>query len=489
VCPPVPDLQPSDLSRSSDTESATGGRRGGRPLPRPGIDPARELAVNATTMFAVARRVSICDDDAHDAVQAAAERFLKHLDRVDPETVGGWLCTVVRNEALRVRERRVRAGEIDEETERVLADRGDGPDDLVVREEELALAREALGRLKPHERLALWMQAEGRSYDEIAEELSWTRTKVNRSITEGRASLRRTLTGIATGEGCAVAGPRIDRLAGGGASAEDLRELRPHLRRCTACRARLRRARGGRWGVLPPIVVAWVPWAGRGGGAPTPARARIGEFLAERLAIVLPASTGAVSEVGIAVTTGLAVAALGAGVVAGGSSSDDRESERDRRSGRVEVAAPTVRRTIVPTGPLTPAASFAPAARATDPVSVARTVTQRVAAADEQRATAARDARRRREARARRKARARKALRAQRLAAERRRRALSTANRAAPAPAPRTPAPTTSGTGGGSGGSTSGASGAGSSSSGGGSSSSGGGSSSGGRAASEFGFE
>ncbi|WP_169738413.1 sigma-70 family RNA polymerase sigma factor, partial [Patulibacter minatonensis] len=358
-------------------------------------------------MFAVARRVSICDDDAHDAVQAAAERFLGHLDRVDPETVGGWLCTVARNEALRVRERRVRNGEIGEDDDRVLADRGDGPDDLVVREEELAVAREALGRLKPQERLALWMQAEGRSYDEIAEELSWTRTKVNRSITEGRASLRKVLTGIATGEGCALAAPRIDRLAAGAASPEDLRELRPHLRRCTACRARLRRARGGRWSVLPPIVVAWVPWAGRGGGAPTPARTRVGEFLAERLAIVLPASTGAVSEVGIAVTTGLAVAALGAGVVAGGSASDDRDADRERRSPRVTAATGTTRpaatRAIVAAGAATPLRPFPSAgAEVATPASTARTVKERLAEADARAAAAARAARERRQARARR---------------------------------------------------------------------------------------
>ncbi|MEV4423754.1 sigma-70 family RNA polymerase sigma factor, partial [Patulibacter sp. NPDC049589] len=322
----------------------------GPPSTSAGPDPERALAENAAAMLGSARRVSLCEDDAHDAVQAAAERFLKHRERVDPETVTGWLVTVARNEALRVRERRIRTGAIDDDDRR-LVHGGDGPDDLAVREEEVALAREALARLKPQERLALWMQAEGRSYDEIAEELSWTRTKVNRSITEGRASLRKSLAGIATGEGCAIAGPRIDRLAAGGASAEDLRELRPHLRRCAGCRGRLRRARGARWGVMPPLLVAWLPWAGRGGTVAPPAgRGRLTEAVAERLASVLPATSGAVGEAGLALTTGLAVVALGAGVVTGGVSAtdDDREArETERRApGRTTTAA--ARRSTAP---------------------------------------------------------------------------------------------------------------------------------------------
>ncbi|MGX6450006.1 RNA polymerase sigma factor, partial [Patulibacter sp. S7RM1-6] len=196
------------------------------PPPLPGVgrgpgaalDPGLVLAEHAPMMLRVARRVSLCEDDAHDAVQAAAERFLTHRDTVEAETVAGWLATVARNEALRVRERRVRTDDI-EDDDRRLVHPGDGPDDRVSREEDLALAREALAALKPQERLALWMQAEGHSYDEIAARLDWTRTKVNRSITEGRASLRAGVRGIAAGESCAAAGPRIERLAAGTASA------------------------------------------------------------------------------------------------------------------------------------------------------------------------------------------------------------------------------------------------------------------------------
>ncbi|MDO9410744.1 RNA polymerase sigma factor, partial [Patulibacter sp.] len=363
----MPEAQPPDLPRAPERPVVPP-----RPLPRPGLDPARALTEHEGVMYTSARRVSLCDDDAHDAVQATAERFLRHQHRVDPETVAGWLAVVARREALRVRERRVRTGAIDEDDHRLIH-LGDGPADLAAREEDVALAREALARLKPQERLALWMQAEGRSYDEIAEELSWTRTKVNRNITEGRARLRKALTGIALGEGCAAAGPRIDRLAAGDASPADLQELRPHLRRCAGCRGRLRRARGGRWSVLPPIVVAWLPWAGRGpaaGGAPSPFRTRVGEVVADRLALVLPAGAGAVTEAGLALTTGLAVAALGVGVVAGTAGGDDPPARGDDRRAGV------VRPTAAPAGPAAPAGGTVSAT----PVAAARSSLSQVVA-------------------------------------------------------------------------------------------------------------
>ena len=51
-------------------------------------------------------------------------------------------------------------------------------------------ARHALARLKPDERRAIVLQAEGYSYAEICERSGWTYTKVNRCLAEGRAALR-----------------------------------------------------------------------------------------------------------------------------------------------------------------------------------------------------------------------------------------------------------------------------------------------------------
>lgn len=274
-------------------------------------------------MLRRARRVSLCEDDAHDAVQAAAERYLRYHQRVDPETRIGWLVTVTRNEALRIRNSRVRIEGPDPD-EQQLPHHGDSPAELAERGEDLELAREALAGLKPQERQALMLQAEGHSYDEIADRLDWTRTKVNRNLTEGRARLRKQLRGIAAGESCASAKPRIERLARGEASADDLLALRPHLRRCTSCRARLRRARGGQWVAVPPVLLGWLPWVGRLGGTP-PARGRVGALVADRLATLLPAG-GGVGEAGFAVTAGVATA-LAAGTLV---VTTDKASERPR---------------------------------------------------------------------------------------------------------------------------------------------------------------
>jgi RNA polymerase sigma factor (sigma-70 family) len=163
----MPDSPSADLSDPPARPLDPVGTRprplpGARPRPAAGagLDAARTLEDNARAMLRVARRYSYCEDDAHDAVQAAAERFLKHRGEIAAETATGWLVTVARNEALRVRERRGRTGAI-EDDDRRLVHTGDGPEDLASRGEELSLAREALGRLKPQERLALWLQAEG----------------------------------------------------------------------------------------------------------------------------------------------------------------------------------------------------------------------------------------------------------------------------------------------------------------------------------------
>jgi DNA-directed RNA polymerase specialized sigma24 family protein len=51
---------------------------------------------NATALLGLARRYSICADDAHDAYQRGIEIFLRRVDTVEPETALAWLRTVVR---------------------------------------------------------------------------------------------------------------------------------------------------------------------------------------------------------------------------------------------------------------------------------------------------------------------------------------------------------------------------------------------------------
>ena len=119
------------------------------------------------------------------------------------------------------------------------------------------MGAQALGRLKPQEVRCLLLRAEGYSYREICAETGWTYTKVNRCLAEGRRAFLERLAGIESGTECERLAPGLSALADGEASAADLAALRPHLRTCLACRARLReyRAVPDRLGALVPIGV------------------------------------------------------------------------------------------------------------------------------------------------------------------------------------------------------------------------------------------
>jgi RNA polymerase sigma factor (sigma-70 family) len=163
------------------------------------MQPLDLLAARGRVYLAIARRVSICGDDADDAYQRAVEILLTKGSAVDPARLPGWMAVVTRREALavrRARERllgpaasRVGEAESDRGIEAVLCDRP-GPDELTERRERVALARRTLSTLKANQRVALVLQASGYSYEEIREACGWTYTKVNRCLAEGRDALR-----------------------------------------------------------------------------------------------------------------------------------------------------------------------------------------------------------------------------------------------------------------------------------------------------------
>ena len=53
------------------------------------------VSAHAESLLRVARRHSLCADDAQDAYQRGLEILLRHADRLDPERAAGWLHTVV----------------------------------------------------------------------------------------------------------------------------------------------------------------------------------------------------------------------------------------------------------------------------------------------------------------------------------------------------------------------------------------------------------
>jgi RNA polymerase sigma factor (sigma-70 family) len=193
------------------------------------------------TLLQVARRASLCDDDANDAYQRALEIFIRRVDTVDPATELAWLRVVVRHEAMAIRRSRsdsVTGEDIDIDSFVPGGERS--VDDVIASGERIRRSAEALRALKPDEAKALMMKAHGLSYAEIGEQCGWSYTKVNRSITEGRRRFMAAYREIESGEECERFAPILEALAGGKATSRQVLSIRPHLRHCTACRATVR---------------------------------------------------------------------------------------------------------------------------------------------------------------------------------------------------------------------------------------------------------
>jgi RNA polymerase sigma factor (sigma-70 family) len=214
---------------------------------------------NAGELLRFARRFSLSGDDAQDAYQRALEIMVRRLRRGPLDNPLSYLRTVIRHEAGRVRSERERllgrdALDVEREHDEVVID----PAEHVERFERLAHTAEALRRLKPQELQALSLRAEGLSYREICARLSWTYTRCNRAITEGRRALLSRLEAIESGAECERWLPLLSTLADGEATAVELAELRPHLRACPGCRATLRcfhEAPGQLRALVPPELV------------------------------------------------------------------------------------------------------------------------------------------------------------------------------------------------------------------------------------------
>ena len=231
-------------------------KRGTRPA-RGEIDEAalRLLARHGGQILATARRHAVTPEDAEDAYQRGIEILLTKAPSTSEDELIPWLKTVVKHEAWALRRQRDRHSPVTDDGE--LRDRPAptaATHEQAERLERLRLGAEALGQLKPHEVRALRLKAEGFSYREICAMTGWSYTKVNRLLTEGRQAFLRRVSGIERGVECARYEPLLSALADGEASADQLALLRPHMRTCLSCRARLREFRA-----TPERVAALVP--------------------------------------------------------------------------------------------------------------------------------------------------------------------------------------------------------------------------------------
>ncbi|TMK58374.1 MAG: hypothetical protein E6G51_02935 [Actinobacteria bacterium] len=212
-----------------------------------------------------AARYSLCADDADEALQRGLEILLRKAPTAEPRQLVKWMQTVVKHEALAVRQERERvlAGPAarapepgDEDWTALLPSPGDGPAERLERREAVFRSREALQALKPQELRALTLLAEGYSYAEIGEITRWSQTKVNRCLAEGRERFRSLVARSEDGSRCAEMKPLLSAFCDGEAGREQVAELREHLRACAACRATLRtyRAAPAAAAALAPAV-------------------------------------------------------------------------------------------------------------------------------------------------------------------------------------------------------------------------------------------
>ncbi len=217
-----------------------------------------------------ARRFSLCEDDADDALQRGLEIMLRKAPTDDPRELIRWTQTVVRHEALAVRRERERilagpaarpAGEEGEDWVTLIPAAADGPAERAERREAIARSREALRALKPAELRALTLLAQGYSYREIGEITGFSPTKINRCLAEGRERFRRFLARSGDGERCAELQPLLSAYCDGETGEEDASTVREHLRACGQCRATLRayRAAPGAAAALAPALPAGRP--------------------------------------------------------------------------------------------------------------------------------------------------------------------------------------------------------------------------------------
>lgn len=199
------------------------------------------LTAHAPSLLRLARRFSLCEDDAADACQRTAEIYLRRVNRLDAATEGGWLRTVCKHEALRIRAARLRvlAPDAIEWDERPSVDVGDTAERIESRER-VARAAEALSACAPDEARAIVLKAGGLSYGQISESCGWSRSRVGRSLATGRARFLEHFAAIESGAACTGFAPVLSAMVAGEASPDDVLAVRPHLRHCGGCRTTLK---------------------------------------------------------------------------------------------------------------------------------------------------------------------------------------------------------------------------------------------------------
>lgn len=279
-------------------------------------------ARNETALRRTARRYSLCEDDAEDALQRGLEILLSKAPAGDSRELIKWTQTVVKHEALAIRRERERilpspvtvGGAGAEDWLALLPAGSDGPAERAERREAIARSREALQELKPQELRALTLLAEGYSYAEIGEITSWSHTKINRCLAEGRERFRNLISRSEDGSRCAELRPLLSAFCDGEVRADEVARLREHLRACAHCRATLRtyRAAPAAAAVLGPVLPLHRSLWERAHDALTDLAARFGSGRGEAVSQVASGGgAGGVGVVGLAKVVAVCIGTAG----------------------------------------------------------------------------------------------------------------------------------------------------------------------------------
>lgn len=278
--------------------------------------------------------------DAEDAYQRSLVILLTKAPTTDRDELVPWMRTVVRREALAISNRHHQKDVVlDDEFAGSIVDHGQSPERIAESFADLERGAEALGYLSPDQLTCMLAQNDGLEYEEIAARTGFSRRKVSRCLHHGRLAFARKVDEIASGSECERMESLLHRLIDGDADAAI--EVRPHLRHCLACRARLRSYETApqRLAVLvPPVLVAS---SSKSSGLATRA-ASWWQAIGERIAPYAIGAdrwveAGVVKKAGIVAV--LATATAGTGAVVKQTSEAVRESERRVTPARAVGAA------------------------------------------------------------------------------------------------------------------------------------------------------
>ena len=213
-------------------------------------DARRQAVANALAwapgLIRYAARYTHSIEDAEDAYQCAMELALVKAPSVERRDFINWLHTVVRREALRIRDGRIRECPTDEcnldvHLERD-ADAVAGPHSVAEWRERYRAIQDGLYGLGERKRVCLMMRSAGMPNQEIADTLGLTLRTVAREVVEARAELRAFELRLATGEECERATSLIDLVLDGDVLPAQLRKLERHTKHCPSCRETFRSA-------------------------------------------------------------------------------------------------------------------------------------------------------------------------------------------------------------------------------------------------------